>query len=67
MLQPGMVLSLDPSLWVPEERVYIRVEDTVLVTETGIENLTADAPLDLPDVEQTMKQEGMLQRFPALW
>ncbi|MHB1355063.1 MAG: aminopeptidase P N-terminal domain-containing protein [Anaerolineae bacterium] len=66
VLQPGIVLSLDPSLWVPEECLYIRVEDTVLITETGIENLTADAPLDLDDVEQTMKQEGMLQRFPAL-
>ena len=67
VLQPGTVLSLDPSLWVPEEHLYIRVEDTVLVTGNGIENLTADAPLELHDVEQTMKQEGLLQRYAALW
>ena len=67
VLQPGTVLSLDPSLWVPEEHLYIRVEDTVLVTGSGIENFTADAPLELHDVEQTMKQEGLLQRYAALW
>lgn len=65
-LQPGTVLSLDPSLLVPEEHLYIRVEDTILITETGLENLTVDAPLELDDVEKTMKQAGMLQSFPAL-
>ena len=49
-LQPGTVFALDPQMWVPEEKLYIRVEDTVLVTDTGIENLTADAPLELEDV-----------------
>jgi Xaa-Pro aminopeptidase len=67
VLRPGMVLSLDPSLWVKEERLYFRVEDTLLITESGIENFTADAPLELDDVEQTIKQGGMLQQFPALW
>lgn len=50
-LEPGLVFSLDPSLWVPEERLYIRVEDTVVVTEDGFESLTGLAPLDLDAVE----------------
>ncbi|MCX6358348.1 MAG: Xaa-Pro peptidase family protein [Armatimonadetes bacterium] len=50
-LQPGLVLSLDPSLWVPEERLYIRVEDTGVVTEGGFESFTGLAPLDLDEVE----------------
>lgn len=66
-LQPGIVLTLDPMIWVPEEKKYIRVEDTLLITETGFENLTQDAPLELDDVEDVMKQEGMLQKCPALW
>jgi Xaa-Pro aminopeptidase len=66
-LQPGVVFSLDPSLWVPEEHLYFRVEDTLLITENGFENLTADAPLELEQVEETIRQGGMLQRFPALW
>ena len=56
-LQPGVVLALDPQMWVPEERLYIRVEDTVVVTEDGIENLTVDAPLELDEVEAVMREE----------
>ena len=60
-LQPGFVFSVDPILTVPEERVYVRAEDTVLVTADGIENLTGAAPLDLDDVEAMMREES---RFP---
>jgi Xaa-Pro aminopeptidase len=61
-LQPGVVLALDPQMWVPEERLYIRVEDTVVVTEEGIENLTVDAPLELDEVEAAMRAPGL--EFP---
>jgi Xaa-Pro aminopeptidase len=66
-LQPGVVLTLDPMMWVPAEKRYIRVEDTLLITENGYENFTCDAPLELDDVEETMTQEGMLQKYPPLW
>jgi Xaa-Pro aminopeptidase len=66
VLQPGTVFSLDPQMLVPEEHLYIRVEDTLVVTEDGFENFTAAAPLELDDVEATMRQEGMLERYPAL-
>ncbi|MBL7199595.1 MAG: M24 family metallopeptidase [Anaerolineae bacterium] len=65
-LRPGTVLALDPQMWVPEEKRYIRVEDTVAITEDGVENLTADAPLELGDVEALMAQPGLLDRYPAL-
>jgi len=52
-------------MWIPEEKRYIRVEDTVVVTDEGIENLTADAPLELEDVEALMQEQGLLDRFPA--
>jgi Xaa-Pro aminopeptidase len=55
-LQPGVVLALDPQMWIPEERRYIRVEDTVAVTEDGIENLTSAAPLELDEVEALMQE-----------
>jgi Xaa-Pro aminopeptidase len=65
VLQPGTVFALDPQMWIPEEKLYIRVEDTVVVTDDGIENLTVDAPLELEDVEALMKDPGLLDRFPA--
>ena len=64
-LEPGVALALDPQMIVAEERLYIRVEDTIVITEDGFENFTADAPLELDDVEALMKEEGMVQRYPA--
>ena len=64
-LVPGVVLALDPQIRVDEERKYLRVEDTIVVTENGVENLTEDAPLELDDVEALMRHEGMVQRYPA--
>lgn len=52
--EPGLVISLDPSLWIPEERIYIRVEDTGVVTEDGFEPFTGLAPLDLDAVEEVV-------------
>lgn len=51
-LQEGMVLSIDPSMWVRGKQIYVRVEDTIAVTADGIENLTVGAPLELDEVEQ---------------
>lgn len=51
-LQPGLVFALDPQLWIPEEQLYIRVEDTVVITADGVESLTKDAPLDLESIER---------------
>jgi Xaa-Pro aminopeptidase len=53
-LEPGIVFSLDPSLWIPEEKLYIRVEDTGVVTEDGFESFTSLAPLDLDAVEDVV-------------
>lgn len=66
-LAPGMVFAVDPMMRVPEERLYIRIEDTVLLTESGIENLTGAAPTELDDVEKLMKEEGILQKYPPVF
>ena len=36
-LKPGHVFSIDPQVRVPEENLYIRYEDVIVVTETGME------------------------------
>jgi Xaa-Pro aminopeptidase len=55
-LKPGHVISIDPQLRVPEENLYIRYEDTIAVTETGIEILTSAAPTKLEDLEKLVGQ-----------
>ncbi len=57
-LEPGVVLSVDPMMTVPEEELYIRSEDTVLITEDGVENFTGSAPLECDEIEATMKEAG---------
>jgi Xaa-Pro aminopeptidase len=58
-LEPGMCFSVDPTLTSPEHQLYVRVEDTIVMTEDGFENLTAAAPLELDDVEAMMREDGM--------
>jgi Xaa-Pro aminopeptidase len=63
-LAPGMVFTVDPQMWIPEEKLYVRCEDTIAVTEEGMENLTALAPLELDAVEEEMQKRGMLEAYP---
>jgi Xaa-Pro aminopeptidase len=63
-LQPGHVFSVDPQMWVPEEQLYLRYEDTVVVTDTGVENFTDFLPSELNDLEALVRERGMVQAFP---
>ncbi len=66
-MAPGLVFAVDPELFIPEENLYIRVEDTVVVTDTGIENLTAACPREIDEVEHLIKtSSGLLQHLPPV-
>ena len=64
-LAPGVVFSVDPQLRVPEENIYLRYEDVVVVTESGVENFTAFLPTDLAAIEKAVGgARGIVQQFP---
>ena len=65
-LRPGHVFSIDPQLRVPEERIYMRYEDVVVVTENGVENFTDFLPSELADIEKLVGQGGLVQKFPPV-
>lgn len=60
-LEPGLVFALDPQLWVPEDRLYFRVEDCVVVGDDGLENFTDSVPHRPEDIERLMQSPGILQ------
>lgn len=53
-LQPGMVITIEPGLYVPEENLGVRIEDDVLITETGYKLLTARLPRTVAEMEAIM-------------
>jgi Xaa-Pro aminopeptidase len=58
-LMPGMVFTIEPALTIPDERIYVRLEDVFLVTETGVENLSTMAPEEPDAIERLMKEKGL--------
>jgi Xaa-Pro aminopeptidase len=65
-LKPGQVFSIDPQLRVPEERLYLRYEDVIVITDNGYENFTDFLPTELDEIEKLVGRGGILQAFPAL-
>ena len=55
-LAPGMVLTVEPGIYIPSEKLGIRIEDDILVTATGSENLSAGAPRKAEEVERLMRE-----------
>ena len=64
-LKVGHVFSVDPQLRVPEENLYLRFEDTIVVTETGYENFTHFIPMELDAMEALVREKGLVQKVPA--
>ncbi|MFY8275569.1 Xaa-Pro aminopeptidase [Pseudoalteromonas sp. SSDWG2] len=62
--EPGMVLTIEPGLYISEDApvaqqyrgIGIRIEDDVLVTENGHENLTAAVPKEIAEIEALMQE-----------
>lgn len=44
---------------IADEHIGIRLEDMILITETGYENLSAFVPVEIPDIEKTMTRHGL--------
>jgi Xaa-Pro aminopeptidase len=56
VLAPGAVFTIEPGIYIPSEALGVRIEDDILVTETGGENLSAAAPRAAADIERLMRE-----------
>jgi len=55
-LVAGMVVTVEPKIYIPDLQIAIMIEDEILVTPTGHENLSAHVPKRAEDVERTMAE-----------
>jgi len=60
-LEAGMVITIEPGIYIPEENLGVRIEDDVLVTPTGYKQLTARLPRSPDEIEKIMA-EGKTER-----
>jgi len=55
-LQAGWVMTVEPGIYIREEGLAVRLENDVLVTESGPVDLMADIPVEIGDVEKLMNR-----------
>lgn len=70
-LEAGMVITVEPGIYIPEGsdcdpkwwNIAVRIEDDILITKDGFENLSAFAPRTAEEIEKVMAQPSPLDNF----
>ena len=57
-MQAGWVVTCEPGIYIPAEKLGVRLEDTVLITEDGPQSLMADIPMEADEIESLMAGRG---------
>jgi len=52
--KPGMIMTCEPGIYIPEERTGIRLENNILITRDGNIDLMKDIPIEIKDIERLM-------------
>ncbi|MEM9918332.1 MAG: aminopeptidase P N-terminal domain-containing protein [Bacteroidota bacterium] len=56
-IQAGMVFTVEPGIYIPEEQLGIRLENNILVTDEGPIDLTANIPVEVEAIEELMNAQ----------
>ncbi|MCB5230794.1 MAG: aminopeptidase P family protein [Candidatus Cloacimonas sp.] len=56
ILEPGNVITVEPGLYIEKEEIGIRIEDDILVTENGGENLSIGIPKEVEELEEIRRK-----------
>src|SRR5215204_5866031 len=63
LMRPGLVFTIEPEFRIPEEDIYIRLEDMIVITDSGA-HITSDfVPRSIAAVEKTIAERGLLQTY----
>ena len=58
-LEPGFIFTIEPAMQIEDEHLGIRLEDMILITEQGYENLSAFVPVEIEAIEKLMAERGL--------
>lgn len=61
-LEPGMIVTIEPGVYIPEEAAGIRVEDMILITRDGARNMTAALPRTARAIESFLAARPKARR-----
>lgn len=53
-IQPGMVWTIEPGIYIKEEGLGVRIENNVVVTKTGVSDLMKNIPIEAEEIEDLM-------------
>ena len=62
-LVAGVVFNVEPLLEIPEKKIHMRLEDTVLITPTGALNMTAGVPAGVEEIYALIRQKALSVAF----
>lgn len=54
-LKAGMIVTIEPGIYLPDRKFGVRIEDDILITPRGNENMTQRIPKTVKEVEAAMK------------
>jgi Xaa-Pro aminopeptidase len=58
-LEPGRIFTIEPEMRIEEDHTGIRLEDMILITDNGYENLSAFVPIEIKDIEKMLSMKGL--------
>ncbi|HSI10987.1 MAG TPA: M24 family metallopeptidase, partial [Chthoniobacter sp.] len=61
-MQAGWIMTCEPGIYIPAEKIGVRLEDTVLVTKDGPQSLMADIPMEADEIEALMAGKANKRR-----